>query len=78
MPATTDVQPQLPSCEHTPRAYDGPSKADVLAMRKQYLTPALITMYSNPVMIVEGVVASTAGSSSSSSLLVTTGLFELT
>ncbi len=50
----TDTTPQLPACAHTPRPYTGPSKADVLAMRREFLTPALLTYYRDPIMIVEG------------------------
>ncbi len=46
--------PTLPPCSHTPTAYTGPSKAEVLAMRQEFCTPALVTYYKNPVMIVEG------------------------
>ena len=46
--------PTLPPYHHQPQPYDGPSFDDVLAMRKQYLTPALVTYYKNPIMIVEG------------------------
>ena len=51
---TTDTKPQLPPCDHTPRPYDGPSRQDVLDMRREFLTPALLTYYKEPVMIVEG------------------------
>lgn len=51
-PATTT--PTLPACDHTPVAYTGPSREDVLAMRREYLTPALVTFYRDPLMIVEG------------------------
>ncbi|OQZ05291.1 MAG: aspartate aminotransferase family protein, partial [Planctomycetes bacterium UTPLA1] len=44
----------LPVCDHQPRPYAGPSKAEVLALRQQYLTPALITYYKEPFMAVEG------------------------
>lgn len=43
-----------PACEHVPRPYDGPSRDEVLALRAQYLTPGLVTMYRDPLMIVEG------------------------
>lgn len=46
--------PQLPPFDHKPAAYTGPSKAEVLAMRKEFLTPALVTYYRDPIMIVEG------------------------
>ena len=48
------VAPTLPPCDHRPAPYGGPSKEDVLAMRREFLTPALITYYKDPVMIVEG------------------------
>ncbi|CAG1007285.1 alanine-glyoxylate transaminase / (R)-3-amino-2-methylpropionate-pyruvate transaminase [Phycisphaerales bacterium] len=46
--------PQLPPFDHKPAPYTGPSKEEVLAMRREFLTPALITYYKDPVMIVEG------------------------
>jgi len=46
--------PQLPPFAHKPAPYKGPSKAEVLAMRKEFLTPALVTYYKDPIMIVEG------------------------
>jgi alanine-glyoxylate transaminase/(R)-3-amino-2-methylpropionate-pyruvate transaminase len=44
----------LPASAHTPAPYDGPSRDEVLALRRQYLTPGLITYYREPLMIVEG------------------------
>jgi alanine-glyoxylate transaminase/(R)-3-amino-2-methylpropionate-pyruvate transaminase len=52
--SSTTTDPTLPPCEHRPRPYDGPSKAEVLDLRQTYLTPALLTMYRDPIMIVEG------------------------
>lgn len=46
--------PTLPPCSHVPAPYAGPSKEEVLAMRREYCTPALVTYYKNPIMIVEG------------------------
>ena len=46
--------PSLPPCDHVPAAYDGPCKDEVLAVRKQYLTPGLITYYRDPLLVVEG------------------------
>ncbi len=45
---------QLPICDHQPAPYAGPSKQEVLALRKQYLTPGLVTYYRDPLMVVEG------------------------
>jgi alanine-glyoxylate transaminase/(R)-3-amino-2-methylpropionate-pyruvate transaminase len=52
--AAKPKSPMLPSCDHVPAAYDGPSKDDVLALRRQYLTPGLITYYRDPLLVVEG------------------------
>jgi alanine-glyoxylate transaminase/(R)-3-amino-2-methylpropionate-pyruvate transaminase len=46
--------PELPPCAHAPQPYDGPPKHEVLALRRQYLTPGLITYYRDPLLIVEG------------------------
>jgi alanine-glyoxylate transaminase / (R)-3-amino-2-methylpropionate-pyruvate transaminase len=53
-PIDKSQRPQLPPCEHVRREYDGPSKEEVLALRRQYLTPGLITYYRDPLLIVEG------------------------
>src|SRR3989440_2691673 len=45
---------ELPRCDYLPQAYEGPRKAEVLALRQQYLTPGLITYYRDPLLIVEG------------------------
>ena len=45
---------ELPPCDYVPPTYDGPSKDEVMQLRKQFLTPALITFYQDPVMIVDG------------------------
>jgi alanine-glyoxylate transaminase / (R)-3-amino-2-methylpropionate-pyruvate transaminase len=59
MPAKTSAaapgtaQP-LPKPAHDPAPYTGPSRDEVLAMRRQYLTPGLITYYREPLLLVEG------------------------
>lgn len=54
MATVTPAAPALPACSHRPRPYTGPSKQDVLALRKQYVNPAIFTYYKQPLMIVEG------------------------
>jgi len=44
----------LPQCNHKPQPYNGPSKAEVLATRNQYLSPGLFKYYKDPLMVVEG------------------------
>src|SRR3989454_1697280 len=46
--------PTLPPTNHQPQKYTGPSAADVLALRKQFLNPGLFLYYRQPVMFVEG------------------------
>jgi alanine-glyoxylate transaminase/(R)-3-amino-2-methylpropionate-pyruvate transaminase len=48
------MPPQLPFCDHAPRPYTGPSFDDVRELRRRHLSPALVTYYKKPVMIVEG------------------------
>ena len=52
--AVAQSAPALPPCDHRPRRYAGPSKQEVLALRKQYVNPAIFTYYKEPLMIVEG------------------------
>jgi alanine-glyoxylate transaminase/(R)-3-amino-2-methylpropionate-pyruvate transaminase len=54
MPTASTATPTLPAFSHTPRPYTGPSKAEVLALRKEHLSPAILHYYKDPVMIVEG------------------------
>ena len=46
--------PQLPPFDHQPKPYTGPSAEEVLAMRKEFLNPAIFTYYQRPIMLVEG------------------------
>ena len=45
---------QLPPTNHNPRPYKGPSKSELVAMRKQFTNPAVFTLYKEPLLIVEG------------------------
>src|SRR4051794_31231875 len=47
-------QPSLPPFDYKPKAYTGPSAEEVLALRKQYVSPAIFHYYKSPIMIVEG------------------------
>ena len=46
--------PTLPPTNHQPQKYTGPSAADVLAQRKQFMNPGIFLYYKNPIMFVEG------------------------
>ncbi|HVU35977.1 MAG TPA: aminotransferase class III-fold pyridoxal phosphate-dependent enzyme [Opitutaceae bacterium] len=44
----------LPPCDHQPQPYHGPTAEEVLALRREYLNPAIFHYYKRPLMIVEG------------------------
>ena len=44
----------MPPFNYTPRPYLGPSREEVLALRRQYVNPTVFTLYREPLMIVEG------------------------
>ena len=46
--------PSLPATHHQPKPYHGPSLAQVLTLRKQYLNPGIFLFYKKPIMLVEG------------------------
>ncbi|HVS65466.1 MAG TPA: aspartate aminotransferase family protein [Thermoanaerobaculia bacterium] len=48
------VRPALPPCDHQPAPYDGPSREEVLSLRRQFVNPGVFTYYREPLMIVEG------------------------
>ena len=54
MTLTAPARPVMPPSDHTPRPYRGPSKADVLAMRRHYCHPSTFLYYREPLMLVEG------------------------
>ncbi|XP_054784836.1 alanine--glyoxylate aminotransferase 2 homolog 3, mitochondrial-like [Prosopis cineraria] len=46
--------PELPPFDYSPLPYSGPSADEILAKRKQYLSPSVFHLYKTPVNIVEG------------------------
>ena len=50
----THERVSLPVSSHRPAPYTGPSREEVLALRRQYLTPGLITYYREPLLVAEG------------------------
>ncbi len=51
---TDSPSPRLPDTSLEPAPYDGPSRDEVLELRRRYLTPGLVTMYREPVLITQG------------------------
>src|SRR5277367_3199871 len=54
MTSKLDGPAELPGSAHVPSPYEGPTRDEVLALRREYLTPGLITYYREPLLIVEG------------------------
>jgi len=54
MTHTAATRPTLPPCSHVPRPYTGPSRQEVLAIRRQFANPGIFTIYREPLMLVEG------------------------
>jgi alanine-glyoxylate transaminase/(R)-3-amino-2-methylpropionate-pyruvate transaminase len=46
--------PALPSFDHRPIKYGGPSADEVLQLRKEFLNPGIFLYYRKPLMLVEG------------------------
>ena len=44
----------MPASNHKPKPYTGPSREEIIAMRKQFTNPAVFTLYKEPLLIVEG------------------------
>jgi len=56
MPAAkpTRARVPLPTSSHRPAPYTGPSKHEVLNLRREYLNPGILMYYKDPICIVEG------------------------
>ena len=48
------MHPTLPPFDYQPKPYAGPSAEEVLALRREFVNPAIFHYYKKPVMIVEG------------------------
>ncbi len=44
----------MPAFDYAPRRYTGPSRDEVLALRREFVNPAVFTLYRQPLMVVEG------------------------
>lgn len=52
--SVTKPRVDLPATSHQPSTYVGPSRAEVLSLRRKYVSPGVFTYYKEPVQIVEG------------------------
>ena len=52
--SATRPRASLPPTEHTPTPYAGPSRDQMLALRRRYISPGVFTYYKEPLAIVEG------------------------
>ncbi|PON94393.1 Aminotransferase class-III [Trema orientale] len=48
------VVPKIPPFDYSPPPYDGPSADEILAKRKQYLSPSMFCFYQKPLNVVDG------------------------
>ncbi|PPS08523.1 hypothetical protein GOBAR_AA12149 [Gossypium barbadense] len=48
------VVPKMPSFDYAPPPYTGPSAAEILSKRKEYLSPAMFYLYNKPLNVVDG------------------------
>ncbi|KAK6943241.1 Aminotransferase class-III [Dillenia turbinata] len=46
--------PKMPPFDYSPPPYTGPSAAEILQKRKEFLSPAVFYFYKNPINVVEG------------------------
>jgi len=53
MPESTLALP-MPPCAHIPAPYDGPSREELIALRKKHVHPSVFTIYKDPLLVVEG------------------------
>ncbi len=51
---STPLAHEMPPVSHTPRPYSGPSRDEIIAMRRQFTNPTIFTTYKEPLLIVEG------------------------
>jgi len=52
--ANSQTRSSLPRCTHRPAAYTGPPRDEVLALRREFVSPGVFTYYKEPIEIVEG------------------------
>ncbi|QDU96364.1 aspartate aminotransferase family protein [Lignipirellula cremea] len=53
-PDTSRLPLSLPHPAPPPRPYDGPPREEVIALRRQFLSPGLVQYYREPLLIVDG------------------------
>ncbi|KAL2899980.1 Alanine--glyoxylate aminotransferase 2-like protein 3 mitochondrial [Bienertia sinuspersici] len=46
--------PKMPEFDYSPPPYTGPSAAEILSKRKEFLSPSMFTFYNNPLNVVDG------------------------
>ena len=46
----------MPASDHVPKPYAGPSREEILAMRRKYTNPAVFTLYGDPLRIMQSTV----------------------
>ncbi|XP_052176335.1 alanine--glyoxylate aminotransferase 2 homolog 3, mitochondrial-like [Diospyros lotus] len=54
LPETDAPVPKMPPFDYAPPPYTGPSAAQILQKRKQYLSPSMLYFYNQPLNVVDG------------------------
>lgn len=50
----SDKLPKLPPFDYTPPPYDGPSAAEIMRKRRDFLSPSMFYFYKNPLNVIDG------------------------
>jgi alanine-glyoxylate transaminase/(R)-3-amino-2-methylpropionate-pyruvate transaminase len=53
-PSTHSAPLTMPPCDYVPRPYTGPSREELIALRRRYVSPTVFTLYREPLLLVEG------------------------
>ncbi|KAJ8650825.1 hypothetical protein MRB53_003848 [Persea americana] len=46
--------PKMPPFDYTPPPYEGPSSAEILQKRREFLSPSMFYFYNNPLHVIDG------------------------
>jgi len=47
-------RPRMPACDYVPPPYVGPSRNEILDLRKRFVHPSVFMLYKHPIMLVDG------------------------
>ncbi|XP_021766275.1 alanine--glyoxylate aminotransferase 2 homolog 3, mitochondrial-like [Chenopodium quinoa] len=53
-PGNDVILPKMPAFDYSPPPYTGPSAAEILQKRKEFLSPSMFTFFNDPLNVVDG------------------------